>query len=244
MVPLPAYEEIAQMIDHSLLRPELTQAEVEAGCDLAARYAVATVCVRPADLVLAVARLSGSLVKPATVVGFPHGAHTRAAKLFEAREALEAGALELDAVLNIGRLRSNDRAYVEDELRELAALAHGHGALLKVIFENAYLDDEQIIAACGIAAAARCDFVKTSTGFAPSGASDHDLKLMRLHSPPWMRIKAAGGVRTLDRALEVRALGCRRFGATATAAILDELKRRLGGEQPSPPGATTSFGTY
>lgn len=244
MPPLPAYDEIAQMIDHSLLRPELTQAEVEAGCALAVRYAVATVCVRPADLALAVARLCGSRVKPTTVVGFPHGAHTQATKLFEAREALGVGALELDAVLNIGRLRSNDRAYVENELRELAALAHAHGALLKVIFENAYLDDEQIVAACGIAAAARCDFVKTSTGFAPSGASDHDLKLMRAHSPSWMRIKAAGGVRTLDRALEVRALGCSRFGATATAAILDELKRRRAGEDPGPPGAAGSFGTY
>jgi deoxyribose-phosphate aldolase len=227
---LPAYEEIAQMIDHSLLRPELTEAEVESGCELAMRYEVATVCVRPADLPLAVARLASSRVKPTTVVGFPHGSQTRATKLFEAREALEAGAAELDAVLNIGRLRSKDFAYVEDELRDLSRLAHAHGALLKVIFENAYLDDELIIAACGMAARAACDFVKTSTGFASSGATDHDLKLMRQHSPEWMRVKAAGGVRTLARALEVRALGCSRFGATATAAILDELKLRLAAE--------------
>ncbi len=241
---LPAYEEIAQMIDHSLLRPELTRAEVEAGCDLAVQYAVVTVCVRPCDLALAVERVAGSAVKPTTVVGFPHGAQTTATKLFEAREALETGALELDMVINIGRLRSLDYAYVTDELAKLSELVHGHGALLKVIFENAYLNDELIIAACRIAAAAKCDFVKTSTGFAPSGAADHDLVLMRENSPAWMRIKAAGGVRTLDRALEVRALGCSRFGATATAAILDELKRRLAGEAAVPPGSCANYGSY
>ncbi len=224
---LPGYEEIAQMIDHSLLRPELTEADVEAGCDLARRYGVASVCVRPADVPLAAARLAGSGVRVSTVAGFPHGDQTTQTKLFEAREALEAGAVELDAVLNIGKLLSRRFDYVERELTLLAEEVHARGALLKVIFENAYLTDELKTEACGISARARADFVKTSTGFAPGGATDHDLRLMRRHSPPWMRLKAAGGVRTLDRALEVRALGCARFGATATAAILDELKARL-----------------
>ncbi len=224
---LPSYEELAGMIDHSLLRPELTEAEVEAGCELAARYRVKSVCVRPADVELAAARLAGSGVLVTTVVGFPHGSQTTATKLFEAREALQAGAAELDAVLNIGKLLSHRFDYVEQELARLAEEAHAAGALLKVIFENAYLSDELKIEACRISARARADFVKTSTGFGPGGATDHDLRLMRQHSPPWMRIKAAGGVRTLDRALEVRALGCARFGATATASILDQLKARL-----------------
>jgi len=227
MPALPSYEELAAMIDHSLLRPELTEAQVEEGCDLAMRYRVATVCVRPADLPLAAARLAGSPVRPTTVIGFPHGGQTTEAKLFEARQALEAGAAELDMVLNIGKLLSRRFDYVEGEIRGIRETAHAAGALLKVIFENAYLTDELKIEACAISTRAAVDFVKTSTGFAPGGATDHDLRLMRRHCPPSIQIKAAGGVRTLDRALEVRALGCSRFGATATAAILDELTARL-----------------
>lgn len=225
---LPSYEEIAQMIDHSLLRPELTETEVREGCELAMRYRVKSACVRPADLPLAVEWLAGSGVLPTTVVGFPHGSQTAAAKLHEAEEALGAGAAELDMVLNIGKLLSRRFDYVEQEIAALAEVAHGRGAILKVIFENAYLTDDLKVEACGICARARSDFVKTATGFAPGGATDDDLRLMRRHSPPWMQIKAAGGVRTLDRALQVRALGCTRFGATATAAILDDLGARLG----------------
>lgn len=227
MVTLPSYEELAAMIDHSLLRPELTEAQVKEGCDLAVRYRVATVCVRPADLPLAAARLSGSGVRPTTVIGFPHGGHTIETKLSEARQALETGAAELDMVLNIGQLLSRRFDYVEREIRAITETAHAAGALLKVIFENCYLTDELKIEACAISTRAAVDFVKTSTGFGPGGATDHDLRLMRQHCPPAIQIKAAGGVRTLARALEVRALGCTRFGATATATILDDLRSRL-----------------
>jgi len=221
-----AVQDIADMIDHSLLRPELTEADVREGCLLAVRYRTASVCARPSDLVLVVGELKGSGVRPTTVVGFPHGSQTSAAKLFEAREALDAGAVELDMVLSIGRLRSGDTAYVEDEIGALCRLVHERGALLKVIFENAYLSDGQKEDACRIAAAAGVDFVKTSTGFAPSGATLADLRLMRRSCPARVRVKAAGGVRTLDDALAVRSIGVSRFGATRTAEILEEAKGR------------------
>jgi deoxyribose-phosphate aldolase len=221
-----AVQDIADMIDHSLLRPELTEAEVREGCRLAVRYRTASVCARPVDLALAVDELAGTPVRPTTVIGFPHGSETAEAKLFEAREALAAGAVELDMVLNIGRLRSGDTEYVEKEIEGICRLAHGKGALLKVILENAYLDDRQKEEACRLSARAGADFVKTSTGFAPSGATLADLRLMRRTCPAWMKVKAAGGVRTLDDALAVRSAGASRFGATRTAEILEEAKRR------------------
>jgi len=225
--PLSSYEDLARMIDHSLLRPELSEEQVYQGCLLAARYRAATVTVRPADVERAVRWMESSGVPVASVAGFPHGSSTTATKLYEVRELLERGAREIDAVLNIGKLISRQFDYVETELKQLADACHQAGALLKVIFENAYLTDELKIAACRIATAARADFVKTSTGFAPSGCTLEDLRLMRAHAGPSVRVKAAGGVRTLERALEVYQAGADRFGATATAEILEAWKARL-----------------
>jgi deoxyribose-phosphate aldolase len=225
--PLATYEGLAKMIDHSLVRPELTEEQVEAGCRLAREYGVASVSVRPGDVDLAAQWLSGSSVAVGSVAGFPHGSSTTAAKLYEVRDLLRRGAREMDVVLNIGKLLSRRFQHVETELRQLADACHEAGALLKVIFENAYLTDDLKIIACKIAARSGVDFVKTSTGFAPSGCTLEDLRLMRLHCPPEVRIKAAGGVRTLEKALEVYQAGCDRFGATATATILDAWKARL-----------------
>lgn len=225
--PLTTYEGLAKMIDHSLLRPELTDEQIVANCELAKRYQVMSVSVRPCDVDLAVRQLSGSGVTVGSVAGFPHGTTTTAVKLYEIREVLRRGAKEVDMVLNIPRLLSRQFQYIETELLQAAEECHKQGALLKVIFENAYLTDELKIVACRISTRAGVDFVKTSTGFAPSGCTLDDLKLMRAHTPEHVGVKAAGGVRTLDKALEVYQAGCSRIGATATAAILDEWKARL-----------------
>jgi deoxyribose-phosphate aldolase len=218
------YDEIAGMIDHSLLKPNLTDQEIEDGCRIAHEYRVATVCVRPSDVRRAAEILRQSPVRVTTVIGFPHGSTTTAAKVFEAEEAIRNGARELDVVLHIGRLKSRDLAYVKGDLEAVTAAAHAQGVIVKVIFENGYLDDEEKIAACRIASEVGVDFVKTSTGFGTGGAEDRDLKLMREHTAPAVRLKAAGGIRTLERAIEVRKLGCTRIGATATIGILERLK--------------------
>jgi deoxyribose-phosphate aldolase len=220
-----SYEQLAKTIDHSLLRPELMLSEVQEGCELAARYDVASVCVRPADVELAAELLSGSSVAVGTVVGFPHGAHTTATKVFEAERALAAGASELDMVINIGWLRSGEDARVADDIAAVVRLAAG-ATLVKVILENAYLSDDEKLRGCQIAESAGADFVKTSTGFAPGGATMEDLRLMRAAVSPRVRVKAAGGVRTLDALLEVISVGVDRIGATQTAAILDEYRSR------------------
>ncbi|HVP47056.1 MAG TPA: deoxyribose-phosphate aldolase [Bryobacteraceae bacterium] len=225
--PLTTYEGLAQMIDHSLVRPELTDEHVAAGCDLARRYQVASVSVRPCDVDLAVRLLEGSGVAVGTIAGFPHGSTTTAVKLYEIRDVLRRGAKEVDMVLNIAKLLSRQFQYVEMELLQAAEECHKQGALLKVIFENAYLTEELKIVACRISARAEVDFVKTSTAFAATGYTLEDLRLMRAHTPPHIGVKAAGGVRTLEKALEVYQAGCSRFGATATAAILDAWKARL-----------------
>ena len=217
--------QVAKMIDHSLLRPELTIDEVRRGCELAAGYDVASVCVRPSDVALASELLAGSDVMVGTVVAFPHGASTTAVKVFETTAAIADGATEIDMVLNIGRLRSGEVDYVEEEILAVVAAA---GTTVKVILENAYLSDPDKAAGCQAAARAGAAFVKTSTGFAPSGATADDVRLMRRCVPAAVQIKAAGGVRTLDRLLELANLGVTRFGATATAAILDDLGRRRG----------------
>jgi deoxyribose-phosphate aldolase len=225
--PLTTYESLAKMIDHSLVRPELTDEQVAAGCELARRYQVASITVRPSDLDLAVRLMDGSGVPVGTVAGFPHGSTTTAVKLYEIRDVLRRGAREVDLVLNIAKLISRQFQYVEMELLQAAEECHKQGALLKVIFENAYLTDELKIVACRISTRAEADFVKTSTAFAATGYTLEDLKLMRAHTPAHIGIKAAGGVRTLEKALEVYQAGCSRFGATATAAILEEWKVRL-----------------
>jgi deoxyribose-phosphate aldolase len=222
----PHYEEISRMIDHSLLRPTLTTQEVVDGCHLADRYKVKTVCVRPSDVKLAHEILKNSPVLVTTVVGFPHGDVSTASKVFEAREAIEAGARELDIVQNFGRLKSGDHNYVRQDLAAVTEAAHEKRVPVKIIFENCYLSEEEIIAACLICNDLGVDFVKTSTGFGTGGAEDKDIRLMRQHCLPRIQIKAAGGIRTLERLLEVKTLGCTRVGATATAEILEESRKR------------------
>lgn len=224
------YHQLAKTIDHSLLRPELTQAEVIAGCELAKRYDVASVCVKPCHVRLATELLRGSDVAVGTVIGFPHGSQTTAVKVYEAQEALANGAAELDMVINIGELRSGNADFVRQEVQAVVDVARRSASpiLVKVILENAYLTDEQKVLGCKLVEQAGADFVKTSTGFAPSGATIEDLKLMRASVGPQVQVKAAGGVRTLDALLAVIDVGVTRCGATATAAMLDEFRTREG----------------
>jgi deoxyribose-phosphate aldolase len=222
--PLPSRDEVAKMIDHSLLRPELTPAEVEDGLATALRHRTASVCVRPHDVPTAVTALRGSQVAVGTVVGFPHGTGTTRAKVFETAELIALGAQEIDMVISIGRLRGGDTAFVRDEIAAVVRAAEGRP--VKVIFENVHLADRQKIAGYQAAEAAGAAFVKTSTGFAPGGATAADIALMRRTVSSRVQVKAAGGVRTLDALLALHHLGATRFGATATAAILDDLERR------------------
>jgi deoxyribose-phosphate aldolase len=221
------YLDISKMIDHSLLNPVMTDAELEAGCRLAREYDVASACVKPYYARRCAELLAGSAVAASTVIGFPHGGHKTAVKLAEARQALDDGATELDMVVNIGKVLSGDWTFVREDIQAVAQATHEAGAIVKVIFENCYLQDAHKIRLCEICAELGADFVKTSTGYGSGGATLEDLKLMRRHSPPNVRIKAAGGVRTLDALLEVRAIGVSRSGATRTAEMLDECKRRL-----------------
>jgi len=229
--PLPTVIDIAKMIDHSLLRPELTTAEVLSGLELAVAYNTASVCVRPADVKLATRALFGSDVLVGTVVGFPHGNSTPDTKSLETLEALRAGAQEIDMVVNIGRLKDGDFEYIEGEIR--AVLDAAGSAPVKVIFENTYLDTNQKVGGYLAAQRAGAAFIKTSTGFAPGGATPEDIKLMRETVNVSVGVKAAGGVRSLDALLALRSLGATRFGATATASILDDLRDRMNGSAPA-----------
>jgi len=222
--PLPTGAEVAGMIDHSLLRPELTAADLATGLVVALEYRTASACVRPADVATAAATLDGSGVLVGTVVGFPHGGGTVASKARETTEAIAAGAGEIDMVVNIGRLRSGETAYVQDEIAAVVAAAAGRP--VKVIAENAYLSEAEKVAAYRATEAAGAAYVKTSTGFASGGATAADIALMRRTVSPHIGVKAAGGVRTLDVLLELNRLGANRFGATATASILNDLERR------------------
>jgi deoxyribose-phosphate aldolase len=230
--------DIAKAIDHSLLRPELDDVAVEDGCRLAAEYDVASVCVRPADVRRAAAILAGTDVKVGTTIGFPHGGHATATKVNEARRALADGAQELDMVIQIGALKSGRDADVQADIAAVVDVAHAAGAIVKVIFENAYLTDDEKIRACRASEAAGADFVKTSTGFAAGGATPDDLRLMRANTSPHVQVKAAGGVRTLDGLLEVMALGVTRIGATQTKSIIDDFRARVAGSSPT--GAAAS----
>lgn len=225
-------EQLAKTIDHSLLQPQLTEEEVIAGCELAKRYRVASVCVKPYHVKLAAKLLAGSDVLVSTVVGFPHGSSTKETKLAEAAQAIDDGAVELDMVMNYGELRSGHNDYVRDEIRAVCDLAHARGAKVKVIIENAYLTDEQKVMACKLCEVAGADWVKTSTGFAPTGATIEDIRMMRASVSDKVQVKAAHGVRTLAAALEMIDAGVTRIGATATATMLDDFKRMMesGGE--------------
>ena len=225
MNKITAYD-IAQMIDHSLLNPKFTRQEVEAGCRLAAEYQCITVCVKPCDVKLAFDVLKNTGVITTSVIGFPHGSNLTEIKVLETRKAIEEGCGEVDMVMNIGRFLSGDYNLVLDDIAAVCEETHKGKAVLKVILENAYLSGEQIIKACEICAAAKVDFTKTSTGYAAYGARIQDLKLMRANTPPSMQVKAAGGVRQLDDALIVRAVGVTRFGCTTTADMIREARQR------------------
>ena len=224
-----AYADLAKMIDHSLLQPTMTDDDLERGCRLAREYDVASVCIKPYAVRRAVKLLAGSTVVVGTTIGFPHGGHVTEIKTAESRLAMADGAKELDMVVNIGKVLSSDWKYVADDVRAVVETAHRGGAIVKVIFENCFLNDAQKEQLCKICGEVGADFVKTSTGYGDSGATDDDLRLMRRCSLPRVQVKAAGGVRTFDRLVAVRALGVTRVGATATKAILDECKARLKG---------------
>ena len=229
--------QIAKAIDHSLLRPELDDESIEAGCRLAAEYDVASVCVRPVDVRRAAAILAGTDVKVGTVIGFPHGSSTTATKVFEAHHALEDGAVELDMVIDIGALKSGRDGDVHADIAAVVEAAHAGGAIVKVILENAYLTDDEKVRGSRLTEAAGAEFVKTSTGFAPSGATHEDLALMRRTVSDHVQVKAAGGVRTLDALIDVMNLGTTRVGATATKAIIDDFRARKAGAAPVAAGA-------
>jgi len=223
---LISLQEIAQVIDHSLLRPELTVSELREGCTIAKRYGCISVCVRPSDLPIVVEELKGTAVKVTTVIAFPHGGATTESKVAETIDAIAKGAVEVDMVLNIGRLRSGENDYVQRDIAAVAEAAHAHSALLKVILENYYLSDEQKVTACKLAEAVGADFVKTSTGYAKGGTTIPDLVLMRKTVSPRVQVKAAGGVRDLDAALAVIATGTVRIGTRSTVEILSEAQKR------------------
>ena len=227
---------LAKMIDHSLLHPTLTDQAVAEGCALSRKYAVATACVKPYSIPLARNILLGSDVDVCAVIAFPHGNSTTSIKVKEADVAVLAGAKEIDMVVNIGKVLGGDWDYVSDEIEAVNQAVVGQGALLKVIFENDYLEDLHIVRLCEICSNHRVAFVKTSTGYgfvrqtngmySYKGATDRHLKLMRGHCSPNVQVKAAGGIRTLDDLLRARTLGVTRIGATATENILEEAKRR------------------
>ena len=227
---------LAKMIDHSLLHPTMTDQAIASGCELACKYDVATVCIKPYSIKLAKSILDGSDVAVCAVIAFPHGNSTTAIKVQEAEEAIAAGASEIDMVVNIGKVLGVDWDYVSDEIKAINTAVVHSGAILKVIFENDYLEDMHIIKLCEICSEHAVAFVKTSTGYgfvkqpngfyAYAGATDHALRLMRAHAAPGVQVKAAGGVRTLDDLLRVRRLGVTRIGATATREILEDAKAR------------------
>lgn len=231
--------DIALMIDHSLLHPTMTDEELRLGCEIAANYKVASVCIKPYAVPDAVEWLKDSEVEVGTVVGFPHGGNGKSIKVEEARKACSQGATEIDMVVNIGKVLSEEWHYVGDEINAITQEVHRHNAIVKVIFENDFLHEDPLkVKLCEICGEIGVDFVKTSTGYGfvkgpdgayrYKGATDDDLKLMRMHSPENVQVKAAGGVRTLDDVLRVRNLGVTRVGATATEGILGEAQKRFG----------------
>jgi len=218
--------DIAKMLDHSTLQPYLTEEDIRRGCELALRYDCASVCARPCDVPILAEMLKGSDVKICTVIGFPHGAHETAIKVAEAKLALDEGCQELDMVINIGRMIRGDHDYVKDEIRQIADLAHGRGAIVKVILETCYLTDEQKKTACHLSEEAGADFVKTSTGYGSKGCTIEDLQLMRAAVSDHVRVKGSGGIRDLDTVLSARAVGAARCGVSATAKIMEEAEKR------------------
>jgi deoxyribose-phosphate aldolase len=221
------YSEIAKLIDHSLLNPSLTAADLDSGCRLALAYDVASVCILPYYLRRCADLLRGSTVKASTTIGFPHGGHTTTTKVAEARQAIADGGQELDMVVNISQVLSQAWDDVRQDIAAVIQVAHDAGAKVKVIFENCYLQNEHKTRLCQICGELNADWVKTSTGYGTGGATFDDLLLMRQHSPPHVQVKAAGGIRDLDTLLKVRDLGVTRCGASRTKEMLDDLRQRL-----------------
>ncbi|MCE9603698.1 MAG: deoxyribose-phosphate aldolase [Planctomycetia bacterium] len=256
------YQDLAGMIDHSLLHPTMTDADLEAGCAVAAKYEVASVCIKPYAVKRAVELLRGTSVKVGCVIGFPHGSSTTEVKRFETEAACLDGAVEIDMVINIGKALGGDWDYVERDVRAVCDEAHRRGAKVKVIFENDYLtkggaglsSDELKIKLCELCDRAGADWVKTSTGYGfvkqadgsynYQGATEHDLALMRANVSERVQVKAAGGVRDLDGLIRVRQLGGTRCGATATAVMLDEFRRREKEGKPAAAGGAIGKGGY
>jgi deoxyribose-phosphate aldolase len=217
---------VAKTIDHSTLGPAMTLDEVKAGCDVALKYDVASVCCKPCDVKFVAEILKGSDVLVGTVVGFPHGSSTTESKVFETKQAVTDGAVEIDVVINIGHLKSGKTQEIQDEISAVVAAAAGNQ--VKVILENAYLTDAEKVTACKVIEAAGAHYVKTSTGFAPTGATLADVKLMRATCSSKVKVKSAGGVKSLDQLLEFLDAGIDRSGSSSTASILDEFISKYG----------------
>jgi deoxyribose-phosphate aldolase len=252
-----SYDELAKMIDHSLLHPTMTDKELEEGCRIAAKYKVASVCIKPYFVKRAVELLQGTGVLVGAVVGFPQGSSTTEVKRYETEIACRDGAVEIDMVINIGKALSGDWDYVENDIRRVCEEAHARGAIVKVIFENDFLANDDIkIKLCQLCEKAGADYVKTSTGYGfvkqpdgtynYKGATEPDLKLMRANCSPKVKVKAAGGVRDLNGLIKVRDLGVTRCGASATVAMLDEYQKRAakGEMQSEKEAATLGTGGY
>ncbi len=222
------YGDVAKMIDHALLTPTLNTQELRAGVELALAYDVASVCILPYFLKTCAEQLAGSTVRASTTIGFPHGANSSAVKRAEAEQAIADGCEELDMVVNLSQVLSQNWDYVRQDIGGVIAVAHQAGRKVKVIFENCYLNDQHKLRLCQICSELQADWVKTSTGFAPGGATLDDLRLMKEHVGPHVQVKAAGGIRDLDSLLNIRQLGVTRCGASRTADILDEARERLG----------------
>jgi deoxyribose-phosphate aldolase len=227
MSSLPSYTDLSKMIDHSLLNPTLTVQQLENGIALAKAYDTGSVCIMPWYLKRCAQLLAGTTVQPSATIGFPHGVNITSTKVKEAQQVIADGCTELDMVVNISAVLSGKWDYVRDDIKAVIDVAHAAKRRVKVIFENCYLNRDQKIRLCEICTELKADWVKTSTGYGTGGAVDEDLTLMRQHTPTTIQVKAAGGVRTLDRMLQVRAIGCSRVGATATKVILDEARQRL-----------------
>ncbi len=230
---------LAKMIDHSLLHPTMTDEDLRKGCAIAKAYDAASVCIKPYAIRMAAEALQGSDVQVGTVIGFPHGNSSTAIKVAETIAACKDGATEIDMVINIGKALGSDWDYVRDEIDQVCKATHANGAILKVIFENDYIEDDQVkIKLCEICTEVGADFVKTSSGYgfvkggdgkySYQGATHADLQLMRKHSGPAVQVKAAGGVRTLEDLLAIKELGVTRVGATATVAMLEAAKKKYG----------------
>lgn len=224
--PKYSKKKIAKTIDHSLLKPEMTRDEVRQGCEIAKKYDVASVCCKPSDVAFCAEILKGTDVEIGTVVGFPHGSSSTATKVFETKAAIADGATEIDMVLNIGLLKSGLYEEVKSDIKAVVDAAGGK--MVKVILENAYLIDDEKVTACKLCEAAGAHYVKTSSGYAPTGATVADVKLMRASVSPKVKVKSAGGVRTLDALIEMLDAGIARSGATTTSTMLDEYTQRFG----------------